>query len=171
MLTLLEYPHKDLKKVAQPITEFDDGLIILAQNLFDAMYQYHHWGLAAPEVGIPSRVIVTAGVLSDKPICMVNPEIIAHQGEILCEEDSLTFPGAYIPVKRNKQITLQYQDLDNNLQVLQLEDVISGMVQQKIDYLNGILLIDHLSKLKRDRFLSKYKKVQACGHGCGHEHH
>lgn len=142
--------------------------------LIQILYHLQVWGVAAPEIGLSARLFVMDfSEKRDQPQCFINPEILSKKGEIISEEDSLSLPNAEISVARAKEITLRYQDETGAEQSLTLEGLPAILVQQKIDILNGISILDHLSKLKRDRLLKKMKKnehAHACEHGCEHHH-
>jgi peptide deformylase len=137
-------------------------------------YSLRVWGLAAPEIGLDERLFVMDFSEERNQLqCFVNPIIASKEGSILTEEDSFHLPNASINVLRAKKITLHYQDETGMDSSIILEDLPAILAQQKIEYLDGISLLDHLSKLKRERLLKKMKKEshsQACGHGCGHDH-
>ncbi|MBS0287425.1 MAG: peptide deformylase [Proteobacteria bacterium] len=175
---VLRYPHQDLRKMAQPVIQFDDSLKDTLANLFEVLYAHHGWGLAATQVGIMSQIVVMdISPDQNQPMYFINPKIVAEEGEVESEEDNLSFPGVYIKIKRAKKIELQFQDESGNPQTQIFEGLLSCCIQQKVDSLNGKLFIDHLSALKRTRLLAKYNKMkhhthsQACGHGCDDHHH
>ena len=176
MLKILAYPHKDLRKPASPATEFNDSLRHLVKQMFDTMYAIDGWGLAATQVGIPLRIFVM-DVSNEKnqPLCLINATIISKESMAESEEDCLSFPGILIKVPRSHKITVQYQDEFGASQTITVEGLQAYCIQHEIDHLDGKLMIDYLSKLKRERILKKYHKLQLMGHDCGepscHQHH
>lgn len=142
--------------------------------LIQILYHLQVWGVAGPEVGLSARLFVMDfSEERNQPQCFINPEILSKKGQVVSEEDSLSLPNVGVPVTRAKEITLGYQDETGSEQTLTLEGLPAILVQQKIDILNGISILDHLSALKRDRLLKKVKKnehAHACGHGCDHHH-
>lgn len=171
MLKILPYPHKNLKKTLLPTTVFDDELRQQISQMFELMYAVNGWGLAASQVGLSFRGFVMDISPNQKsPYCIINPEIVTQEGEVQSQEDCLSLPGLYIDVVRSKKIEIQYQDQHGEHQSLSATDLMSCCIQHGIDHLNGILIIDHLSKLKRERTLKKYLKDRNHSHAC-HDHH
>ena len=150
-LNVLIYPDDHLKVVCEPVTEVNDAIRKIVDDMFDTMYQEKGIGLAAPQVDILQRII-TIDVEGDKQnqFVLINPEILASEGETGIEEGCLSIPGFRALVPRDgKEFTL---DADGLLAIC---------IQHEIDHLNGILFVDYLSPLKRQRIkekLIKYKK-------------
>ncbi|HRE32626.1 MAG TPA: peptide deformylase, partial [Candidatus Berkiella sp.] len=134
------------------------------------------WGLAATQVGLTQRLFVLdMGPENSEPLCMVNPVITTKETPVLSDEDCLSFPGVHMTLERARDITVEYQDLTGAKQIYQATGITACGIQHLIDLLNGVLIIDSLSKLKRDRLLKQYKKFIANGghvHGphCNHGH-
>lgn len=174
-LKVLAFPHPDLKQIAPPLVVEKATLDYTIKPLLEVLYGLDVWAVAGPEVGLKARVFVMdVSEQRNSPLCFVNPEMVEKQGEILSEEDSLSLPGVGIKVKRARQVTVAYQDEMGADQTHTFEGLPAVCIQQKMDQLDGIQPLDHLSKLKRDMLLKKIKKEglpQACGHGCGHDHH
>jgi peptide deformylase len=138
--------------------------------MFKTLYAANGWGLAATQVGLSSRIFVMdISPDQNQPTCFINPEIIEKQGNVESEEDCLSFPGVYIKIPRAKQITLQYQNENGEVLTQNFEGLLACCLQHGVDSLNGVLFIDHLSKLKRDRLMKKYDKLKA-SHQAGHVH-
>jgi len=176
ILTINRYPHPYLRKIAAPTCEFGPALKEAAASMLETLYKVQGWGLSANQVGLDARLFVLDMALENvEPLCMVNPVIIEKANPVLSDEDCLSFPGVHVTQERARDITVQYQDLDGNEQIFKAEGVLACGIQHEIDLLNGILIIDSLSKLKRDRLLKQYKKVLASGHvhgpQCNHGHH
>lgn len=172
-LKILPCTHPDLKKGTSTYV-FDENTGEHAiKPLVQMLYHLNVWGVAAPELGMLARIFVMdLSKTRDQVQCFINPEIVEKHELIHSEEDSLSIPNAAVSVARYKRISLRYQDELGETQTLSLEGMPAILAQQKIDFLNGITLLDHLSKLKRERLLKKMQKnPQACGHGCGHDHH
>jgi peptide deformylase len=174
-LKILHYPHKGLRTALPHIRAFDEALTQTIAQMFDALYAANGWGLAANQVGISSRLFVMdISPDQNQPECFINPEIVEKHGQVESEEDCLSFPGLFIKIPRARQIQLQYQDKNANQVSQTFEGLLACVIQHEVDHLNGVLFIDHLSNLKRTRLMKKYdpsKMAQACGHGCGHDHH
>jgi peptide deformylase len=136
-----------------------DHIANLIDDMLYTMYEAPGIGLAAPQVGEDIRVLV-ADVSEDKsqPIALVNPEIVATDGLIEYEEGCLSLPGIYAVVRRPSKIKVRGLDRDGNPIEIEAEDLLAVCLQHEIDHLNGVLFIDHLSALKRNRLLQKYRK-------------
>lgn len=162
LLDILHYPEPLLKQRSQPISEFDDELRQLAENMAETMYDAPGVGLAAPQVGVLKRLIVLDCSSADEPadlILAVNPEIIAREGESLEEEGCLSVPGFFANVKRAARVRMRYQDVGGRTLERDAEGLLAVCVQHEIDHLEGILFVDRLSPLKRSMFRKKYLKL------------
>lgn len=171
---ILCYPNKNLQKKVPQIEIFDDNLQHEITRVLETLSAVQSQGLAAPQIGILSRFIVIQ-LKTGNPLCMVNPELIKFEGSIQSQESSLSLPGLEIQIPRANQITVRYQDHTGAEQEMMTEGPLSCVIQRKIDHINGILVINYLSKLKLSRLLKKYDKYLAshleCGdHSCGHAH-
>jgi peptide deformylase len=159
---IFQYPDPVLRKETAAITTFDHSLRELAADMADTMYDAPGIGLAAPQIGESVKLIVV-DISTDREndrqyMTMVNPEIIEHEGFQLDEEGCLSVPELTSNVKRFKNITVSYQDIEGNRQALTTENRFAVVLQHEIDHLNGILFIDHLSSLKRNLYKRKVKK-------------
>lgn len=152
------YPDEILRTKCKPV-EMSDHIANLIDDMLYTMYEAPGIGLAAPQVGEDIRVLV-ADVSEDKsqPIALVNPEIVATDGLIEYEEGCLSLPGIYAVVRRPSKIKVRGLDRDGNPIEIEAEDLLAVCLQHEIDHLNGVLFIDHLSALKRNRLLQKYRK-------------
>lgn len=163
LLKIRHYPDPVLKKVATPVTEFDESLRQLANDMAETMYAAPGVGLAAPQVGISKRLTVidcSAREEDSQLLVLVNPEIIEREGECFEEEGCLSVPEYYACVKRSARVKVRFQDLDEQPHVIEAEGLTSIACQHEIDHLDGILFVDHLSPLKRSIFRKKWKKIQ-----------
>ncbi len=163
LLPILQYPHPTLAAKAEPVTEFDDELKELAQNMAQTMYEAPGIGLAANQVGVLKRIIVIDVSEEHNDLrVFVNPEIIAQSEEIEeFEEGCLSLKGLYETVKRPERVTVRAQDLDGEPFELEAEGLLAICLQHEIDHLHGIVFIDHLSRLKKDRAKVKLRKLKA----------
>jgi len=146
-----------LRKVANEITDFDESLRILAQDMLDIMHDSDGIGLAAPQLGISKRVIVTDISEVNKnigPLIFVNPVVLETKGEIKMEEGCLSVPGVREDVIRPKKIMLKYQTTDGEQKIEEFDDLMARVVQHEIDHLNGILFVDYLSPVKQKLIMS-----------------
>ncbi len=180
-LNILRYPNPQLRKQAAPVETFDEDLNQTIKLLFETLYAVNGWGLAASQLSISSRIFVMdISPDQNQPACFINPEIIAREGEVESEEDSLSFPGVFIKLKRARKIQVRFQDESGKTQEQTFEGLLACCIAHQIDYLDGKLFIDHLSNLKRTRLLDKYNKMKHTHHhphdhvhgpGCDHHHH
>lgn len=159
---ILHYPEPLLKQQSLPVTEFNDELKQLAEDMVETMYDAPGVGLAAPQVGELKRLIIldcSAKEEEDDLIVAVNPEIIATSGDSLEEEGCLSVPGFYASVKRHSEVTMRYQDTDGTTHERQATGLLAIGIQHELDHLEGILFVDRLSPLKRSMFKKKYLKM------------
>ncbi|MCK4503794.1 MAG: peptide deformylase [Desulfuromonadales bacterium] len=162
LLDILCYPDPLLKKKSTPVTEFNDELKQLADDMVETMYAAPGVGLAAPQVGVLQRLIIldcSGSEEDDDLIVAVNPEIIAGDGDSLEEEGCLSVPGYYANVKRHETATMRYQDVDGNYHEREADGLLAIGMQHELDHLNGVLFVDRLSPLKRSIFRKKYMKM------------
>ncbi|QBR84892.1 peptide deformylase [Legionella israelensis] len=165
MIRRIHYlPESVLRKVAKPVEHFDDELQTLIDDMFDTMYDAKGVGLAAPQIGISQQLSVI-DIKGDKTeqLVIINPEIIASEGQQEFQEGCLSIPGAYDTVIRAKKVTVRAQDRHGTAFEITGEDLLAECLQHEIDHLNGKLFIDLLSPLKRSmarRKLEKFKRQQ-----------
>jgi peptide deformylase len=158
-----------LEKPAEAVTEFGTAeLRQLVDDMFETMYESHGVGLAAPQVAISKRVAVidVAGAEEDaKPekIVLINPQVIAKAGKQTGEEGCLSIPGFREPVTRAKVATVRAQDVEGQWFEVTGEDLLARALLHEIDHLDGILVLNHLSALKRDLIKRKIRKMQKAG--------
>lgn len=159
LLPILRFPDPRLKKVAAPVTRFDDDLRRLAADMAETMYEAPGIGLAATQVDVHQRLVVI-DVSEDKSElrAFVNPRLVACAGSQTGEEGCLSVPGIFDKVERAERVTVNYQDLDGNEQVLEAEGLLAVCIQHEIDHLDGKVFVDHLSQLKQTRIRSKLAK-------------
>jgi peptide deformylase len=180
---ILEVPDPRLKTVSTPVTEFDEELRTLVADMFETMYDAPGIGLAAIQVGVPKRVLVidlqpedpdAEPVACDhdghhhhhqptrkEPRVFVNPEILDPAPELATyQEGCLSVPDIYADVDRPATCRVRYQDLDGNVHEEQLDGLMATCMQHEMDHLEGILFIDHLSRLKRQMVLKKLQKLR-----------
>src|SRR5271169_1286125 len=156
-------PDKRLRLVSEPVKQVDAGIRKLVDDLFETMYKAPGIGLAAIQIGIPKRVITMD--LSKKednhePQVFINPEIFWKSDEIAkYEEGCLSIPDYYEEVERPVAVKARYLGLDGKAHEIEAKGLIATCLQHEIDHINGILFIDHLSKLKRDRISKKFAKA------------
>ncbi len=159
---ILTIPDPVLRKKAKPIERVDEELRRLMDDMLATMYEAPGIGLAAPQIGIPRRIIVMDPAKDDAPktpLIMVNPEILERSTELrVHEEGCLSIPDYTAEIERPAKARVSYIDREGRMQETELEGIWSTLVQHEIDHLNGILFIDYLSRLKRDMVVRKYSK-------------
>jgi peptide deformylase len=160
---ILILPDKRLRLVSEPVKKFDRDTRQLIDDMFETMYEAPGIGLAAIQVGVPRRVI-TMDLSKDEdpqePRVFLNPELLWTSDETATyEEGCLSIPEYYEEVTRPAQVRVKYLDLDGKEQMLGANGLLATCLQHEIDHLNGVLFIDHISKLKRDRVIKKYAKA------------
>ena len=171
-LALREYPNPILHQKAQVVKKIDDALRTFLDDMLETMYLDHGVGLAAPQVGVSKRMIVIDAEQKDdeqtglnksgNPMFLINPEIIYHSEEtIFYCEGCLSVPGQSADVERYQKIKVRYQDKSGAVKEIEAEDYLAVVLQHEIDHLDGILYIDHLSRLKRNMLLKKLEKSRA----------
>ncbi len=161
---IITAPDPRLRQVSKPVTQVDDDLRALMQDMLETMYDAPGIGLAAIQIGEPLRVIVMdlAGEGEEPaPRYFVNPEILDPSADMnLHEEGCLSVPEFYDEVERPATCRVKYLDYDGKEQLLEAEGLLATCIQHEMDHLEGVLFIDHLSRLKRERVLKKLKKEQ-----------
>ncbi|MDE5833657.1 MAG: peptide deformylase [Desulfovibrio sp.] len=163
LLPIITYPDPSLKKIAIPITEFDDSIRDLAESMLETMYVSNGVGLAAPQVGRSTRLIVIDPdhYNSEKnPRVFINPEIELIGENIVSEnEGCLSVPLNYrADIPRNNKIKVKYQNILGEIKEEIFEGFPAIIIQHEVDHLDGKLFIDKISRLKRSLYESKVKK-------------
>ena len=159
ILNILKYPDKRLRTIAKPVVRVDKTIKQQIKDMFETMYEATGIGLAATQVNFHQRIIVID--ISDQynePICLINPEIIEESGEIQCEEGCLSVPDYYEIVVRANDIKVKALNQNGESFELEASEMLSVCIQHEIDHLNGILFVDHLSKLKQQRLKKQTAK-------------
>ena len=162
LLPIIQYPDPVLASKAEPVTVFDDELKQLAKDMAETMYAAPGVGLAANQVGVLKRIVVI-DISEDKTDLrvLVNPSITSHTDTLEeFEEGCLSLKGLYEKVKRPDGVTVRAQDLDGNPVEFAATGMLAICVQHEIDHLDGLVFIDHLSRLKKDRACMKLKKLR-----------
>jgi peptide deformylase len=156
-------PDKRLRSVSKPVVEIGHEIRSLVADMFETMYDAPGIGLAAIQVGVPSRVIVmdlSKREAEAEPRVFINPEITwSSEEKSLYEEGCLSIPDVHEDVERPAQVKIRYLDLEGKPHEEDAEGLFSTCIQHEVDHLNGILFIDHISKLKRERIIKKFTKA------------
>ena len=151
-----------LEKVAEPVTNVTDAEIKLVQDMIETMYKAPGVGLAANQVGVSKRIMVTdpsSGEKKNQVVTMLNPEIVAVDGEQFEEEGCLSVPGFSSTVVRPKKVVLRGVDLNGKEIVVEGSDLLARAFCHEIDHLDGKFFLDHISFLKRDLIKRRIKKM------------
>lgn len=158
-----KYPEKVLKEKALPVTDIDREVQRLIDDMIETMYAAPGIGLAAPQVGVSKRIIVIDVSVKEGEkiplIVLINPEIIKSEGEIESEEGCLSLPGYITTVKRAEKVLVSGLNRDGKEILIEGEGLLSRALQHEIDHLEGMLLIDRISSIKREFFKKRYKKA------------
>ena len=162
-LVVLPDPEKVLRKVSEPVAAITDEIRALAKDMLDTMYDAPGVGLAAIQIGVAKRVVtIDTNKEEDArdPTVFINPEIIWSSEELrVYDEGCLSIPEFYGEVERPDRVRVRYMDLDGKTVEKEADGLLATCLQHEIDHLNGVLFIDHLSKLKRDRVIKKFAKA------------
>lgn len=161
LLNVLQFPDVRLRHKAQAVANVDGAIRQIVDDMFETMYEQRGVGLAATQVNIFSRIIVI-DVSDDRsqPLCIINPEIIHREGVQYEAEGCLSFPGVFDKVERAAKIRLKALDKEGKTYELDAEDILSICIQHEMDHLEGILFIDHLSRIKQERARKKLEKIR-----------
>jgi len=160
-------PDTRLRVKSQPIERVDDDVRRLMDDMLETMYDAPGIGLAAIQIAIPKRVVVidTAKEGEDaRPICFVNPEIVwSSEEKKVYQEGCLSIPEYYEDVERPARVKARYLDREGRENELEADGLLATALQHEIDHLNGVLFIDHISRLKRERIVKKFQKAAKLG--------
>jgi peptide deformylase len=164
LLPIITAPDPRLKTVASRIDAVDDDIRRLMDDMLETMYAAPGVGLAAPQVGVSKRVIVADVARSGEPpqpMLMANPEIIQVSSErSTFEEGCLSLPDHYAEVKRPERVRIRYLDRENEIREQDMDGFLATCIQHEMDHLDGILFVDHISKLKRGMIMRKLTKLK-----------
>ncbi len=160
---ILILPDPRLRAVADPVIEIDEEIKKLARDMLDTMYDAPGIGLAAIQVDVPLRMLVIDLAKEDEPPApqvFINPEMLgSSEDHSVYEEGCLSIPDYYAEVERPASVRVKYLDRDGKTHEIEADGLLATCLQHEIDHLNGVLFIDHISKLKRDMVVKKFKKL------------
>lgn len=163
---IVKYPDPVLERKTEPVTEFDDELRALVDDMFESMYAAKGIGLAAPQIGLSKRLTVIDLSFKEKPedkIVLVNPEIVFREGKQYEEEGCLSLPEIREKVSRAAKVRVKAQNLKGEWFEMEGEELLARAFQHEIDHLEGILFFRRVSALKRDLILRRIRKMQKAG--------
>jgi peptide deformylase len=160
VLTILEFPDERLRKKAVPVPVVDRNIKKLVDDMLETMYEAKGVGLAATQVNVHQRIVVIdVSEEKDKPLCLINPEIINKVGEEESEEGCLSVPGFFEKVKRAERIKVKALDMEGEPFEMEADDLLAVCIQHELDHLEGKLFVDYISSLKRQRIKKKLEKI------------
>jgi peptide deformylase len=160
---IIKLPDKRLRLTSEPVKRIDSGIRKLIDDLFETMYEAPGIGLAAIQIGIAKRVVTMDLSKKDEeqqPQVFINPEVVwSSQETSKYEEGCLSIPEFYEEVERPAKVKVKYLGIDGNEREIEASGLLATCLQHEIDHTNGVLFIDHISKLKRDRIVKKFVKA------------
>jgi len=160
---IITLPDKRLRRASEPVGKITGEIKKLVEDMFETMYDAPGIGLAAVQVGVLRRVVtmdLSKKEESSEPKVFINPEIVWRSEELSTyEEGCLSIPDIHEDVERAARVRVKYLDLEGRAQEEEAEGLFATCIQHEVDHLNGVLFIDHISKLKRDRITKKFAKA------------
>jgi peptide deformylase len=160
---IIKLPDPRLRLVSKPVKEINAEIRTLVADMFETMYAAPGIGLAAIQVGVPQRVVTLDLAKKDEPKdpqVVINPELLwASEERSTYEEGCLSIPEFYEEVERPAQVKVRFTDLEGHVREVEANALLATCLQHEIDHLKGVLFIDHISKLKRDRITKKFAKA------------
>lgn len=158
-LEILTYPNPQIRKKSAAVEDITEEIVSTCAAMAEAMYRSKGVGLAAPQVGILKKIIAVD--VGDGLIKLINPRITMSEGLIKSEEGCLCLPKLTVEIKRHAKVQVKGYDVNGKELSFDAEDLLARAFQHEIDHLDGLLIIDRLSRLKRDLAIRKYRKLQA----------
>jgi peptide deformylase len=163
-LPIIKLPDPILKEKALPVERIDESVRKLLADMLETMYAAPGVGLAAPQIGVSRRLVVIDIARDEQPKnprLLINPEVLTQSDELRAhEEGCLSMPEVYAELERPAAVRVRYLDAEGQTREEEFRDLLSTVVQHEIDHLNGILFVDHLSRLKRDLLVKRFLKAQ-----------
>jgi len=156
-------PDKRLRQKSEPVKAVNAEVRALVDDMFETMYKAPGVGLAAIQIGVAQRIVTVDTAKKDEPKqpqVFINPEIVwTSEEKNTYEEGCLSIPEYYEEVERPSEVKVRFMDLDGKTHELEANGLLATVLQHEIDHTNGVLFIDHISKLKRDRVIKKFAKA------------
>lgn len=164
ILPVILHPNDVLRRKCETVTTITPDILTLLDDMLDTMYAEEGIGLAAPQVDVSKRLVVLDVEQEDgergNPLKLINPEIIAKsEAETILDEGCLSLPKMRVEVSRPEEVTVRYMDIAGKTQEIAASGLLAKALQHEIDHLNGVLIFDYLSPLKRNMALRKYNKT------------
>ena len=163
--SVVKFGNQALREKAKPVERVDADIRQLASDMLSSMYAENGLGLAAEQIGRDEAICVidvpkddTCGIAM--PLVLINPKVVATEGEQVGQEGCLSFPGIYINVLRAEHATVEYMDLEGDQKTVETSGLLSRAVQHELDHLNGVLLVDHMSAVQRVANSGKLKRLK-----------
>lgn len=160
---IIKIPDPILRKKSAPVEQVDDDLRRLLDDMLETMHDAPGIGLAGIQIGVPLRVVtidLAKGEEEPNPLFLINPEILWHSDEhSIYEEGCLSIPEYYAEVERPASVRTRYLDRDGIAHEIEADGLLSTCIQHELDHLDGVLFIDHISRLKRDMVIKKFTKA------------
>ena len=144
---ILHYGEEPLREASQPVTEINDDIRRLVEDMFETMYESKGVGLAAPQVGVNLRLAIID--IGEDPLVLINPQILKHSGKETCDEGCLSFPGLTEKVERARKVVAEATDLDGSVYEIEADGLLARAIQHELDHLDGVLFIDRISKARK----------------------
>ena len=166
LLEVVKWPNPILDAPADPVTEFDDKLKKLVNDMFETMYAAPGVGLAAVQVGVSRRLFVmdcSGGKDPEQRLVLINPEVLAVEGNQNGEEGCLSFPGIFTPVERSLRAVVRAQDVNGNEFEIDDTELTARCMLHETDHCDGIVFLDKMSPIKRELVKRKIRKLQKAG--------
>ncbi|MGB0846134.1 MAG: peptide deformylase [Thiolinea sp.] len=161
LLEILHHPDPRLRKKAVPVTEVDENITQLVDDMFETMYDARGIGLAATQVNVHQRVVVIdLSEEKDQPMCFINAEILSKEGQMEHEEGCLSVPEYYEKVTRAERIRVKALDRKGEIFEMDADGLLAVCIQHELDHLDGKLFVDYLSSLKQQRVRKKLEKLK-----------
>lgn len=161
LLTILRYPDPRLHKVAAKVTQVDDNIRKLIKDMAETMYAAPGIGLAATQVDVHKRlVVIDISETRDQLKVLINPQLLAASGEADCEEGCLSVPGVYEKVRRAERVKVSALDRNGQPFTLDAEGLLAVCIQHEMDHLEGRVFVEHLSRLKQQRIMTRLRKQE-----------
>jgi peptide deformylase len=158
VLTVRRYGDPVLRRRAEPVGEVTPELRQVAEDMIETMYDEAGIGLAAPQVGVPLRLLVVGDERGREPRALINPSIAESGGEVTAEEGCLSIPGVFADVTRSEWVRIEAQDLDGAPVSIRARGLLARVFQHELDHLDGILFIDRLDPVAREKIKRRIKK-------------